>query len=221
MRSAALLALIAARPTGVNRGRALAHAQMANRRGLSPAGTDTTAAQRRFIQEMAAGAVVETAGYNHPATAAVAVPRTGKELTAVEMAWLDRLPRDPAQVTWEDARSLAAMASQSLSPADRRLVASVWEPVRHLHDRRAAEVSLANARRPLPEVPASAYNALADAISDEHAELTDGEALSRASAALHEALAERSAARERELQAAQAQLAALDEANAQRVAVVR
>lgn len=93
------------------------------------------------------------------------------ELTPVELAWLDRLPRDPAKVRFEDAERLAALAgsiSEMRSPQSARLVNSIWEPVKALHDHRVAAADLERAKRPLPAVPEQVTDALIDALSVDH-----------------------------------------------------
>ncbi|GAB6983525.1 hypothetical protein [Nocardioides pyridinolyticus] len=93
------------------------------------------------------------------------------ELSAVELAWLDRLPRDPAQVRFEDAQRLAALAasiSPMKAPQSARLIESAWAPVKALHDRRVAEAELKQAQRPLPRLPDGLVDALLDALIEEH-----------------------------------------------------
>lgn len=57
------------------------------------------------------------------------------QLSAADLAWLTRLPANPASISLEDGQVLAGMA-QALTPgsADRRLVDSIWLPLKALHD---------------------------------------------------------------------------------------
>jgi len=62
-------------------------------------------------------------------------PNMPAQLSAADLAWLQRLPSDPVSITFEDARVLAGMsAALPLGSADRRLVDSIWLPVKQLHD---------------------------------------------------------------------------------------
>lgn len=71
--------------------------------------------------------------YQHPG--ANPAPDMPAQLSAADLAWLQRLPTDPAAISYEDARVLAGMA-ETLPPgsADKRLLDSIWAPVRQLHD---------------------------------------------------------------------------------------
>src|SRR4051794_31683887 len=91
-------------------------------------------------------------------------------LSPAELAWLQRLPSDPAAVTFDDATALAGMAerlSPSTQPADARLVHDIWQPIADLHDRRLLKGTVAIASRPLPQVPSGALDALVEAVGAE------------------------------------------------------
>jgi len=62
-------------------------------------------------------------------------PGMPAQLSAADLAWLTRLPASPASISLEDGQVLAGMA-QALTPgsADRRLVDSIWLPLKALHD---------------------------------------------------------------------------------------
>jgi len=159
--------------------------------------------------------------YTHPAAGHIP-SRDRVPLSPVELAWLNRLPQDPTQISWDDARTLASMANSLSSPklsADRRLVDSVWNPVREIHDHAAAEVQLRNAERPLPMLP-DALGALADAVAMENPQLEPQDAIGRASRLLDQAAETRRATRERAIDAARRQLADLEQAHERRTAVV-
>jgi hypothetical protein len=127
-------------------------------------------------------------------------------------------------VPFEDAQQLAGLVSavsKMSQPADARLLESIWRPIREFHDKAAAQAELTAAQHPLPEVPSTAYGALADIIGQEADQLNDDERLARASAVLNAALATRTAAREQRIAAARDQVAAAETAAAERAAVTR
>ena len=220
MSSMKILELLQAPATGMSRGRAF-HARSEAKRP----GTGATAAQRRFTEALTDLPRRTSEAYAHPATSAIGARHETPALTPADLMWLDRLPRDPAQVSFNDARRLASMEAglrDGRAPAsDRRLLASIWEPVRSVHDRKAAEVALRNAQQPLPQVPSGALDALVDAISAELPELHDDEVVLRASRMLHEALDNRSRSREVAIDAATRQLDELDAAQQARLAPTR
>lgn len=113
-----------------------------------------------------------------------------KSLTASDVAWLERLPRDPTAVSYSDARVLTGMVGQvEAGSSDARLLQSIWAPIRQFHARRAAEAELENTRnRIAPVIPESvAAGLLARAILAEVPDLTEDEASTRSFAALREA----------------------------------
>jgi hypothetical protein len=124
-------------------------------------------------------------GYDSPIRPELAVgnARNPKPLTPSDLMWLERLPRDPADVSYEDARALSQLAhSTEPGSADARLMNSIYEPVRRLHAGRLAQVELARLEEtPLPDVPANqAVAALAKAYLREIPVLTEDEAVGRA-----------------------------------------
>jgi len=167
-----------------------------------------------------------TASYQHPADdhrVRAAKPSDG--LSASDLAWINRLPSDPAQVSHDDAIQLAGLAAgltgvQS-NPSDARLISSVWSPVREIHDANAARAALAAAQTSPPPVPSSAVRALADAIAAETPELTPTEALSRAGSQLRDTLDNRIGARQQKVLDARAAIARASEAAAVRTATTR
>jgi len=166
--------------------------------------------------------------YPHPERAARLAPDTSDRggpdmktgLQPADLIWIQRLPVDPTQVTYADAVQLASLYNVTKpGTSDRRLVESVWTPVKRVHDRKAAEAELEVARQPLPSVPSSALGALTEAVRAETSELTDDEVVARASQLLRTALDGRTAEREAAIAAVESQIAALRDAQAQREAL--
>lgn len=150
-----------------------------------------TAPQRALLD-----AVTQTRGagprvqYRHPAQVATVPfdPKTGNDrrreepLTPAQVAWLSRLPTDPADISHADAVEVfKLLKSVPRASDDAPLLRSIAEPLRTHHDRQQATADLEHARlSPIP-VPPAALPALADAIAGEIPELTPSEALGRAS----------------------------------------
>lgn len=131
--------------------------------------------QKRFLESVSTAARPQRgAGPVHPETEASRNQyRRDKDedLTPVELAWLQRLPLDPSKVTFDDAVRLAALAAsirEAKTPASARLVQSVWEPVKHLHDERVAKDRAERVREPLGKLPKTTVGAIADALMEEH-----------------------------------------------------
>jgi len=168
----------------------------------------------------------KAASYQHPADdPRVRAAKPSDGLSASDLAWINRLPSDPAQVSHDDAIQLAGLAAgltgvQS-NPSDARLISSVWSPVREIHDANAARAALAAAQTSPPPVPSSAVRALADAIAAETPELTPTEALSRAGSQLRDSLDNRVGARQQKVLDARAAIARASEAAAVRTATTR
>jgi hypothetical protein len=219
-----ILELITARRGGV-RGRV--EALLRSLEGGAP-GAHRFSDQAKFLRAFRETEREKRDTYAHPERRAQSVPldpsRQGDQRTAtlapVDIAWLQRLPADPAQVTYADAVQLASFARTIPNrTADRRLLDAVWLPVKEVHDLKAAEVELANARQPLPEVPQSAFGALVEAVRAETSELSDDEMLNRASTLLKDTLDKRSAERDERIAAAESQISALRQAQEQRQAL--
>jgi hypothetical protein len=147
--------------------------------------------------------------YDNPTLVPRRPRQNAQPLTASDIAWLNRLPSDPSQISYEDAHALARLDADwpSGSP-DARLVRSVLGPVRRHHDAQQAQVELDN----LKAIPArnidhgQALSMVSAAVMREVPELTEDEAHTRArdllTAALDKARAEHAAA----LDAAQAKV---------------
>ena len=147
-----------------------------------------------------------TAGYVNPTSAGRKLSATPKELGPVDLAWLDRLPRDPAAITDADARDLADLAAQvKLGTPDERLIRSIFTPVQRLHGHRHAQAELAAVRSlPPVTVPAAAVNVVTDALAREHPGLLPGEVTARATNLLRTAQEQGAQGRQARLTAAQA-----------------
>lgn len=171
-----------------------------------------TVAQQRMVDDLAAiQPPTSPEVYVHPEHDQRAVlvgergSRTGApthELSPTDLAWLSRLPTDPAQISYNDAVELAALARASSTFADRssaRLIQSVWAPVKEVHDAREAEVALRNAQRPMIQAPSTVLGGLAETVAQENPTLQFDEATMRANNMLREALDKRSAARDEQV----------------------
>jgi hypothetical protein len=195
--------------------------------------TTLTPAQNALIAAVQAVPTERAPKYVHPAATASAArawlkrdPATGQTvprppLTAAELAWLQRLPSDPSQVTFDDAQRLLQMMFEVSDPADVPLVRSIATPVRDYHDRQQARVDLEAAQRPRPQVPAEALPALADAIAAEHPELLPTEAVGRASTLLAERAQQRANEQAQKASQAQQRIDQIDTAARDRAAVHR
>ena len=109
-------------------------------------------------------------------------------LTAADIEWLRRLPAEPAQVSVEDATTLARMMSQAASTSDRRLLAAHYGPVWAHHDileqQAERQIRLENAQAPRgvrsQQVERAAIDALATSVQKQFPELREQEARNRA-----------------------------------------
>jgi hypothetical protein len=155
-------------------------------------------AQRRLLDGLQAQEVMPAARtiYRHPAHASPAAG-VGEELSEADLIWLQRLPTDPSEVSWEDARRLATMAARVKDHSHKVLVRSIWRPIADHHDRALAETELANAKVADPEIPSGlpVASAIGEAIRAENATLKPHEAEDRAHELL--AIARADAARQR------------------------
>lgn len=122
-------------------------------------------------------------------------------LTASDLMWLDRLPRDPAEVTEDQAKELAQLASR-VEPrsSDARLVSSIFEPVRERYQSRTTEALVSRQQKLAPPPPPGyGLTLLAEAIARSEAPAGVGEesamafGRARAKEQLDEALARRDA----------------------------
>lgn len=159
-----------------------------------------TPAQRQFLADVQSQSASVQEQYRHPADGPQPHRKDGP-LSPVEVAWLQGLPRDPKAVTTTDVQHLYAMSRTvgSADSPDARLVGQWLGPVAAHHDRKAADVAVANAHAPLPDIPSSTLNALADSIAHENNQLRPGEALSRARDMIAETHTKRVAARDAQI----------------------
>lgn len=167
--------------------------------------------QKTLIKDYSAVSAERRQQYQHPAAGPLPQRRPGP-LTPAELAWLERVfpsDVDPAKVSMSDAQALAAIdagISRMDHPADARLVSAVYSPIREFHDVEAAKVEMENARRPVPSIPASALNAMIDAVTADDPTLTADEAVFRASALVNETADALHQSRAAALDAARSQL---------------
>lgn len=185
-------------------------------------GARTTPAQRAFLNALAATPAPQPAAkYAHPG----ARPRyrAPGPISPVELAWLNGLPTDPAQVSHEDARTLAGMlAATKPGTPEARLVEQHYLPLKELHDQTEATVAhVAVTTTPVPALPSQTLNALTDAIGHEHPTLTPDETLGRARTVLEAASAKRRTAHDQAIATATDQLTAARAATAARTATGR
>lgn len=152
--------------------------------------------------------VGETGAATAPARSA---PRDEPQgLTSADVAWLDRLPRDPAAVSDEDAAALAALDARiTAGGSDRRLLDAVWRPVKEFHDRKSERAELSakvDAGRRATRTPAVEHLGRQVLAARHYAELVDladyeparrTEALRRADERLGQLWAETDAERRR------------------------
>lgn len=131
-------------------------------------------------------------------------------LTAADIAWISRLPDNPAAVAPADVATLLGLAARATpGGGDARFLAQVLDPVMRHHEQTEAKAALKEARRSQPAIPAQlARDALTDAIAVENPGLTRDDARNRARAAVDQLVANRAAVHERAVQAALARVGA-------------
>lgn len=133
-------------------------------------------------------------------------------LTASDLMWLERLPRDPAEVTEDQAKELANLAAR-VEPrsSDARLVQSIFEPVRERYQARTTEALVGRQQKLAPPRPPDyGLTLLAEAIARDEAPAGCGEevalafGVAQAKEKLDGALARRDAEQESRLAAIEA-----------------
>lgn len=194
----------------------------ANRDGLR---SDLTMSQQRFLA--AADQVHRDSTpprYAHPAEAATfdARARGDKPLTPAELAWLSRLPSDPQDVSFDDARQVFSLLNSVAAPDEVRLLRSIADPIREFHDTMQAHADLARTEASAPlAAPQETLPALADAVAAENDQLEPDEAVSRASRMLTDLGQQRLADHAQRLAAARARIDEVGQTTAKRLAVHR
>lgn len=200
------------------RGNAIFLAQKLKREGGSPA-------LRRLCEELIARRPEKVKLPPHPQQRASReryLRDNDEELSPVELVWLQRLPRDPKDVTFEDAARLAALAgsiSTTKAPSSARLVESVWEPVKALHDKRVAEAQLEQTRQPLPSIPDGGLEAVTELLSREHPGVSEGALNFQAQELLAEFQATRQHDHQRAVAASEAAIEAIDQRTTERLSL--
>jgi hypothetical protein len=158
------------------------------------------------------------AGTSNPARV-VEVPASVERLplSPADIAWIDRLPKEPTEISAEDLRTLTTLAGRAASEGDRRLLETILGPIRAHHDRlerrSRLEDTIAKASRPHQrngDVEGLAISVLAERLHQETPELTEGEAEARARQALRERWDRAEQLRQEKLRAAKEQLVELD-----------
>ena len=192
--------------TGMHRGKV----EFQKQRLQTPRTSEETA-QKALLEALITQPAEGLQTYAHPGRDAQAVAGLSPQLTASDLAWIQRLPTEPDQIKYEDARTLAGMAQATpLGSSDRRLVDSIWRPLEQLHDVAEAKVELTNATAAaVPTPPAATATVLAAAIAREMPALTPDEANARARALLKEAVDKQSESRRKVRDAAAQKLADL------------
>jgi hypothetical protein len=199
--------------------------QALRRANRDPMGRSSlTQAQQAFLDAADDVPARQAVKYVHPG--AVAPPVTGRSrgdapLSPSELAWLDRLPRDPAQVPFSDAQRLLSLADAVKRPDDRTLLRSIAAPVQEHHDLNQALSNLSNVSTPPPAAPHETLGALADAIAATNQHLEPDEAVGRASELLRENGERRLRDHSLSVQQAQRHVDAVTTAASDRTAVTR
>lgn len=161
-------------------------------------------------------------GDSAPGTTPAEIPGKGP-ISDADVAWLQRLPTDPASVTFDDARSAIAMQKRDNLPKDQqRLIDSIVNPILEAHDGAAAGIALHNAQQAVPlPLPQSALPALTSAIAAEIPALTPGEALARAAQHIDQISADRYNTYLQRFQTAQSKVNELQQRRIDRTATTR
>lgn len=206
--------------TGMSSGKA-----KAMRSRLDKARGERVGARRQLLEDL--GSRTDLAPgpqYIHPEKSSSRLRREADDLTPSELVWLQRLPIDPTKITHDEAARLAAMYS-SLSgmkaESSKQLVASIWLPVKAIHDQLAADDALARAKQPLPATPASAGSALEEALAAEHPDWPDAALGTVASDLITKALTRRDEEYQKRVAAAEATVAQLRTEAAERDVLAR
>lgn len=201
-----------------SRGTAIFLAQKLKREGGSPA-------LRRLCEELIGQRIEKLTMPSHPQQHAGReryLRDNDEELSPVELVWLQRLPRDPKEVTFEEAARLASLAASIntlKAPSSARLVESVWEPVKALHDKRVAEAQLERARQPLPSIPDGALDAVTELLARDHPGVSEGALQFQAQELMAEFHATRQHDHERAVADSEAAVEAIDQRSSERLSL--
>ena len=177
--------------TGLHRGKVMFHQDR-----LQTPRTSEEAAQKALLDSLVtAPAEGAMQSYAHPGDNPT--PNLPAQLNAADLGWLQRLPTEPEKISYEDGRVLAGMVQATkLGSSDRRLVDSIWNPVKQLHDIGQAKANLANAdAAAVPTPPPATHDVLATALAREMPMLTRDEVRARARTQLADAVAKQSETR--------------------------
>jgi len=192
---------------GMGRGRAMS----VHRRLSGPSARGRVSKQRQFLEQLLEEPREAVGAYDHPRDGVshhVDMKKTA--LLPSDIAWLDRLPKDPAKVSVEDARTLRSLLGSlklgKASESDRRLVLMQWNPVKALHDRGEAEHNLELASRPLPGLSSQAISAVTESLLNEDSSLDEEIAGIHAQRMLEAAAVTQASERDRKIRWAQQRL---------------
>jgi hypothetical protein len=188
---------------------------------------EATLARRALLDELGSrgsDAKDKEPQHVHPEKTSRSIRREADDLTPAELVWLQRLPVDPTQITHDEASRLAAMYS-SISgmnaESSKQLVASIWLPVKAVHDQLVAADDLKRARQPLPPTPPTAVDAVAEALRYEHPDWHPSALAPTASELISNVLSGREQEHQRRLAAAQAAVERLRDEAADREALTK
>ncbi len=138
-------------------------------------------------------------------------------LSPADLAWIDRLPKNPTEISPEDLRTLTDLAGRAASPGDRRLLETILGPIREHYNRQERREHLKHVIARASQVPQRdrhlenrAISLLADRLRKEIPELTEGEAEGRARQELRDRWDGAERQRQEKLRAAKEQLAELE-----------
>lgn len=138
-------------------------------------------------------------------------------LSPADLAWIDRLPEKPTDISPEDLRTLTGLAGRAASPGDRRLLETVLTPIREHHNRQERREHLQHVVARASKVPQRdrhlenrAISLLADRLRKETPELTEGEAEGRARQELRERWDSAERQRQEKLRTAKEELTELE-----------
>lgn len=211
--------------TNAGRGKVLARARFdtppnSDERRLAQALADAapkpSEEERQATQRLADA--TSAAGTRNPA-AVVDAPESVERvpLSPADLAWIDRLPEKPTDISPEDLRTLTSLAGRAASPGDRRLLETVLTPIREHYDRQERREHLQHVIARAFKGPQRdrhlenrAISLVAERLRREMPELTEGEAEGRARQELQDRWDSAERQRLEKLRAAKEQLAELE-----------
>ncbi|AUZ88529.1 hypothetical protein CVO76_13450 [Arthrobacter agilis] len=146
-----------------------------------------------------------------------------ESLSPSDLIWIQRLPTDPAKITFQDATRLAHLSRYLNSvenPSDSNLLQSVWMPVKEYHDRRQAVALAHNANLPPANLHLESVHALRDIIRTEMPGISEAAADAEATELMRKAELRRRNHASSLIERVEAIRAGADESEAKRTALV-